>query len=72
MTAPDTPKPPKKITASWSIHLHVDCPACKEWVDLLDLPDFWDGRSIQAGESQQGVEVTCPECGHDFVIDTED
>jgi len=73
MTTPDTPKLPKplKITAFWNINLHADCPACKKWIDLLDLPGFWEGRNIQAGASQQDMEVTCPDCGHDFIVDTE-
>lgn len=33
--------------ATWDISLDCECPGCKEYVDLLDFADFWDGRSIE-------------------------
>lgn len=60
--------------AAWSIALWVDCPGCEEHVDLLDYPDFWDGRNhIQVGErgteATKDLEVVCPECGHEFNVE---
>lgn len=60
-------------TAWWSVELNCDCPACKEHVDLLDFPDFWDGRRLDIPEHDTerstAVNVTCPECRHDFEVD---
>jgi len=57
--------------AQWTIELHADCPACKEYVDLLQYADFWDGRGkeLQTGQNKENVEVVCPECGHEFIVD---
>ena len=61
--------------ATWSISLDCDCPACGEYVNLLDYADFWDGRRLDACEHgtdrSRGVDVVCPECGHDFEVDLE-
>lgn len=60
-------------TAWWTVELNCDCPSCKEHVDLLDYSDFWDGRRLDIPEHDTerstAVEVTCPECGHDFEVD---
>ena len=65
----------KPITATWYISLYCYCPACGDYVDLLDVPDFWDGRQLAAGESHtersRGVEVSCPGCGSEFEADLE-
>lgn len=62
-----------KTHAFWNINLECDYPNCKESVDLLDNPDFWDGKKLEACENgtnrSRDVEVTCPECGHEFVVD---
>jgi Zn finger protein HypA/HybF involved in hydrogenase expression len=59
--------------AVWDISLDCECPACKKYVNLLDYPDFWDGRQLQAIEHHTprtiGMEVICPECGHEFKVD---
>jgi endogenous inhibitor of DNA gyrase (YacG/DUF329 family) len=50
----------------------ADCPKCGEPVDLLEAPDFWDGRQLDipehGTENSDNLEVTCPECGHDFKV----
>ena len=60
-------------TATWRVELDCECPACKQYVDLLDYTDFWDGRTLDIAESEtarsQDMEVVCPECGHDFTVD---
>jgi hypothetical protein len=61
--------------ATWSISLNCDCPACNEYVDLLNYADFWDGRRIDVPEHgtarTKNVEVVCPECSHDFTVELE-
>ncbi len=62
-------------TATWTIRLNCECPGCKEFVDLLDYVDFWDGRDFEIGEhgteKSKGVDAYCPECGHEFTVDLE-
>lgn len=55
-----------KPEAMWNIELMCDCPKCGKWVDLLTLPDFWDGRRMNIGENTTDEEFTCPDCGHEF------
>lgn len=62
------------IQATWYITLDAQCPHCKQEVDLLNFPDFWDGNShITIGErgtpSSTNVTVTCPMCSEDFKCD---
>lgn len=61
------------IKATWNIELNCDCPFCEQHVDLLDYPDFWDGRSIELGENgtdrAANVEVICPKCRRELVVD---
>lgn len=67
----------KPTTATWTLSLTCECPHCKEWVDLLDYPDFWDAHSgsldvcEHGTKRSNGVEVTCPQCNHDFKINCE-
>lgn len=62
-----------KTTATWTIELNCDCPKCEEYVDLLEFVDFWDGRSLDPGENgterSEDVDVVCPKCQHEFVVD---
>jgi hypothetical protein len=64
-----------KTTAQWSISLNCDCPHCKEYVDLLDATDFWDGVEFEPGEhntsKSRDVHVYCPKCGEEFIVDLE-
>lgn len=64
--------PLNTTTAKWSIELSVDCPKCERFVDLLEAPDFWENQ-IKPGEhgtdKTKGLEVTCPECGHEWKVD---
>lgn len=56
--------------AAWDIKLNVDCPICGEHVNLLDDPDFWDGRDgQQVGEHRENENVICPKCLAEFVAD---
>ncbi len=64
------------VTATWSIELHCECPKCEEYVDLLEYPDFWDGRGDMAiGEHHtdqtRNMDVSCPKCGCEFKVDCE-
>lgn len=75
MSAQEHPSADQKLTATWRIELRCDCPNCGKWVDLLDAPDFWDGRHLDIGENcterSEDVEVMCPECDHEFKVDLE-
>ena len=61
------------VAATWTVELNCDCPACGEYVNLLDAPDFWDGRKLEIAEHgtdrSKNVAVVCPECGHEFRVD---
>lgn len=65
----------EKLQAVWSLSLDFECPNCKDSVDLLDYPDFWDGRDLgvceNSTEKSRNVSVQCPECDHEFVVDLE-
>lgn len=58
--------------AQWSVSLDCECPKCKELVNLLDAPDFWDGRNLEIPEhdteNSNNLEVSCPECSHEFEV----
>ena len=57
---------------SWS--LDVDCPACKETIDLsdCDTDDYSIARRIFTNEwgKLEGHEITCPHCTHEFALDS--
>ena len=60
------------MKASLDWHLWVDCPKCKESIDLVDQND--DGVFAipifnNEWENLEGCEVYCPECKHEFEID---
>ena len=61
--------------ATWIVELNTDCPNCKEYVNLLDYVDFWDGRKLKVAEHgterSENVDVICPECSHVFIVDLE-
>ncbi|MCP4568994.1 MAG: hypothetical protein GY841_15575 [FCB group bacterium] len=62
----------RPINATWSISLDCNCPECKEDIDLLDGPDFWEMHDFEIGEHEtkrtQNVEVICPNCEHEFSV----
>ena len=68
---------PKNATiATWNVSLNCECPKCKEYIDLMEAPNFWDGHSSleiseHGTETSKGVEVVCPECQHEFTVDCE-
>lgn len=62
-----------KITAQWEVQLNCYCPNCNSFVDLLEAPDFWDGRGWldipqHNTEETDNLEVSCPECEHYFEV----
>jgi predicted RNA-binding Zn-ribbon protein involved in translation (DUF1610 family) len=61
----------KNTEATWVVELNCDCPKCGEYVNLLDDPDFWEGRDLEIADQVNDVEVICPECGHEFKVDCE-
>ena len=57
------------VEAGWSVELNCECPKCKEYVNLLDYADFWDGRRyLQIAQPAKDLEVICPECHHEFNV----
>lgn len=60
------------VTATWCIELNCDCPHCGNHVDVLNGPDFWDGRNLKIGEHgtprSNKVEVVCPDCSKEFEV----
>lgn len=67
---------PDPIIATWRASLDCECPACHEDVDLMEAPDFWEGRKgLEIAEHNTprstNIGVTCPECGHDFTVNCE-
>lgn len=60
------------VSAHWSVELNCECPHCGDYVDLLEYPDFWDGRrGVEIYEidtpATTKTEVTCPKCFKDFL-----
>lgn len=60
------------VEAEWNVELNATCPACLKWVDLLEAPDFWDGRKLDVAEHgtdrSRNIAVQCPECYHEFRV----
>jgi hypothetical protein len=56
--------------AQWVVELNCYCPGCGDYVNLMDEPEFWVGRELDIAEHgtdrSNDMEVTCPECGHEF------
>lgn len=63
----------EKIMATWDISLTTKCPKCEEYINLVDIDDFWGGRCFEACEygtnATTDYQVICPECEHEFVVD---
>ena len=64
----------RNIDATWSVSLDCECPDCGQDVNLLDDPDFWDGRSTldvceHGTLHSRDVEVSCPKCRWEFRVD---
>lgn len=57
--------------AYWYIRLDAICPNCKKEVDLLEYNDFWYYNDIELGQRDHDVDVICPNCEHNFKVDTE-
>lgn len=62
-----------RVIASWELSLYCECPICRNSVDLLDTSDFMDARKLSPcehdTERSKGVEVSCPMCQEDFLVD---
>lgn len=64
-----------ELYAIWNITLHTECPECEEYFDLIEQDgDFWsDGGRADMCEQDtartKNVDVSCPECGHEFKVD---
>jgi len=56
----------KIVDAMWSVHLFVTCPHCGEHFDMLDTPDFWNGRSLEYCENSEHQIGECIACKKEF------
>jgi len=61
------------IRATWIISLDCTCPGCNEFVDLLDLEDFWEDHPglhppEHSTKRTNDMPVICPECGWEFDV----
>lgn len=60
------------VDAFWVVELNCYCPGCKQYVDLLDVCNFMGETGIQIGEVEtertKCLDVSCPECGHEFKV----
>lgn len=63
---------PETIEADWCVELNATCPGCEAYVNLLDAPDFWDGRRLEIAEHgtdrSRNIEVVCPKCEREFRV----
>lgn len=61
----------KKTDASWELECHVDCPYCDAFLDLTSEIDDWYEALPTPLEVHKNcnVEVECPSCGKDFIVD---
>jgi phage FluMu protein Com len=66
----------ENVKASWSISLDCKCPACKIKFDVLRLA----AQPVQSGSmvplevdtvASRDIEVKCPACDHEFLVDCE-
>ena len=69
MTTTQTDKPIALL--DWS--LNVDCPSCKEEIDLVEYDSADDYHIAQkifsnAWSKLEGFEITCPHCQHEFEL----
>lgn len=62
-----------EIKATWVVELNCTCPECRKYVDLTDCSDFFHGNPPKIGEHgterTTNMEASCPECGHEFLVD---
>lgn len=60
------------VKAVWSLTLLVSCPACKQEFDMLETHDI-AAEGIQTcehdTEASPDIELSCPECEHEFQAD---
>jgi ssDNA-binding Zn-finger/Zn-ribbon topoisomerase 1 len=60
------------VSAQWEVSLDAECPQCRGQMNLLDAPDFWDGRNLvipeHGTENSDNLVVACPRCGHEFRV----
>jgi ribosomal protein S27E len=77
MSGIETTKKGKKMpnrTATWIVALNSQCPGCGDYVNLLDYDDFWDNHprlTIPENntENSRNMDVNCPNCNHEFIVD---
>ena len=56
-----------KVTARYDLQLECNCPHCGTYIEVIDLVEKEQlGDSFNAINLE--VDVTCPDCGEDFII----
>jgi endogenous inhibitor of DNA gyrase (YacG/DUF329 family) len=61
----------EKVRAEFDITIWANCPACEQLVDVASVPDFWQDKPQNLNFIIDGLEVYCPECGHEFEVTIE-
>lgn len=61
------------VKATWSISLDCTCPSCEHDFDILSGFCMPDGMNLYAGEHgterTENMKISCPACGHEFLVD---
>lgn len=60
-------------TAELSWSLYIQCPACEKHYDLSEYDDdliFANAIFNNKWNDLKGQEVECPDCGHEFKVDS--
>lgn len=62
-----------KTIATWDISLVCECPECNDIFDIFNEFDIIQVKDIEIGEhgtnKTTNIEITCPECGSEFLVD---
>ena len=63
----------EKLRANWHVMLFTDCPECECQIDLTEYGNeqFMNGDYCGPLDQVEDVELTCPECNHEFKCDFE-
>lgn len=58
-------------SAVWNLCLNTTCPSCEEYFDILSQDNAGDLlQGVEINESGAVIEVTCPQCLHEFEVKT--
>ncbi|GKV89310.1 hypothetical protein PEC301619_12920 [Pectobacterium carotovorum subsp. carotovorum] len=60
----------ENAVGNWSVDLNTECPECGDYIDMNKDDSFTNGEKGYALQRLENIPVTCPECGHEFKVDT--